>query len=61
MWGSPIRVKSTLKKDELVEHGIELQVILNQLTEQAELAVQQSNPAASFLHATGKLFSSSLR
>jgi len=61
VWGSPILVESTLKKDELVQHGVTLEVILNHLTEQAELAVQQSDPAASFLHATCQDSSSSFR
>ena len=36
-------------KDQLVKDGIALQHVLNTLTEQAEHAVQQSDPTAYFL------------
>ena len=52
---------SNLKKEELVEQGRELQHVLNRLTEQAELAVQESDPAARFLQATNQNSSSSFR
>jgi hypothetical protein len=61
VWGEPILVTSHLKKEALVESGLALEHILNTLTEQAELAVQQSDPAASFLHATSEGPSSSIR
>jgi hypothetical protein len=47
-------VTSKQKKDDLVRRGVELEHTLNQLTEQAELAVQQADPATSFLLATNK-------
>ncbi|UCH91476.1 MAG: hypothetical protein JSU60_01800, partial [Nitrospirota bacterium] len=54
VWGDPIWVPSNQKKDELVRRGVELEHALNLLTEQAELAVQDADPAKSFLVATKK-------
>jgi len=61
VWGDPIWVASSPKKDRLVAYGQALQCVLNSLTEQAELAVQQSDPAASFLRAMSQDSPSSIR
>lgn len=45
---------SNQKKDDLARDGVELEHALNQLTEQAELAVQQADPTMYFLRATNK-------
>jgi len=47
-------VTSKQKKEDLVRRGVELEHTLNQLTEQAELAVQHADPATSFHLATNK-------
>ena len=49
VWGDPIWVGPQLGKEDLVEQGVELQRVLNTLTEYADVAVQQSDPLASFL------------
>ncbi|MDH3505069.1 MAG: hypothetical protein OEM58_11165 [Nitrospirota bacterium] len=49
MWGPPIWVKEDLPNEELSGPGLELEASLNQLTAQAELAVQDSDPVESFL------------
>jgi lysophospholipid acyltransferase (LPLAT)-like uncharacterized protein len=60
VWGDPIWVAPHLRKDELFGHGVEFQRVLNTLTEQADLAVQQADPAACFLHAMRQDSSSSI-
>ena len=54
VWGDPIWVTSNQKKDDLAQHGVELERALNRLTEQAELAVQQADPLTYFICATNK-------
>jgi hypothetical protein len=49
VWGDPIWVDPHLGKEDLVEQRVELQRVLNALTEHADVAVQQSDPLASFL------------
>ena len=61
MWGDPIYVPSHLKKDELNGHGEVLQRALNELTEQADLAVQQPDIAAYFFQAMKKHSSFSIK
>ena len=54
-------VPSHLKKDELVEHGEALQRVLNELTAQADMAVQQPDSAAYFFQAMRKKSSFSIK
>ena len=54
VWGDPIWVRSNQKKNDLAQEGVELERTLNRLTEQAEWAVQQADPAMCFLRATKK-------
>jgi hypothetical protein len=61
VWGDPIWVTSNQKKDDLAQHCVELERALDRLTEQAELAVQQADPATCFLRATNKDSSTSSR
>lgn len=49
MWGPPIWVREDLPNEQLSGPGLELECSLNRLTAQAELAVQDSDPVASFL------------
>jgi lysophospholipid acyltransferase (LPLAT)-like uncharacterized protein len=49
VWGDPVWVASTVKKDEMGEYCADLQRVLNTLTERAERAVQQPDPASCFL------------
>ena len=51
VWGDPLWVPPDLGKEALVEQGMELERALNTLTGHADLAVQQSDPLGSFLHA----------
>ena len=60
VWGNPMWVAPHLKKDELLEHGKDLQGVLNTLTEQADLAVQQPDPVTYFYHAISKKSSSAV-
>ena len=61
MWGDPIYVPSHLKKDELNEYGKALQCVLNELTEHADLAIQQPASAAYFFQNMKKKSSSSIK
>ena len=45
---------SNQKKDGLVREGVELERALNELTERADLAVQQADPKMYFLRTTQK-------
>ena len=50
VWGDPIWVTSTQKKDDLLQQGVFLERELNRLTDYADLAVQQADPVTYFHH-----------
>jgi hypothetical protein len=49
VWGPPIWVSEDLSNEQLSAPRLELEHSLNRLTAQAELAVQDVDPVASFL------------
>ncbi len=48
VWGDPIWVNPNETKKKLVERGLELEEILNNLTERAEKAIRENRPVEAF-------------
>jgi len=50
VWGEPLWMKSDRSMKEISEEGMELERILNDLTAQADLAIDSDDPVQQFLY-----------